>query len=202
MFTGIIEKKTEVAALKSTGGGKRLLVWLPKGWKRPLLGSSIAVDGACLTVVAGARRLPAGGQAPLLTFDLLAETLRKTHFRSSRPGDIVNLERPVKSGQRIDGHIVQGHVDGTGKALKVLRRKREKSLLISFPKTLKKYLIPKGSIAVNGVSLTLGKTEKNAFWVHVIPHTLKITNLADLSPGDRVHLEADALLKFYHRDKK
>ena len=202
MFTGIIEKKAKVVKLASDRGGKRLFVQAPKGWGKIPLGSSIAVDGACLTVAAR-NAVGATGRSPLqrhvLAFDLLKETLRRTHFSSLKPGDTVNLERALGAKQRIEGHFVQGHVDGVGVVRRVRAEKREKTLTISFPKALSDYFIPKGSVAVNGVSLTLGKVDGGVFQAHLIPFTLQKTNLGDLEAGQRVNLEADALLKFFRR---
>ena len=193
MFTGIVEKKAQILEWSPSRPGRSISLKVAGGWDKLALGSSVSVDGCCLTV---SRR----GRGRIV-FDLLNETLRRTRFSSLRPGDWVNLERPLKSGQRIEGHFVLGHIDGTGKILKALSGKKEKSLLISFPQVVKNYILSKGSVAVNGVSLTIGKIEKGAFWVHGIPHTLKWTNLDQLAPGDRVNLEADALLKFWHSQK-
>ena len=191
MFTGIIEKKAKVKALRPHRGGWRLSLKAPAGWARLPLGSSVAVDGACLTVSARS-----DGN---LSFDLLKETLGRTYFKDLQAGDIVNLERAMRAGHRIEGHIVQGHVDGVARVLRVLSAKREKSLLLAFPKSLKPTIVPKGSVAVNGVSLTVGRVRKNTFWAHVIPYSLRKTNLDGLEAGDAVNLEADALLKFFHR---
>ena len=191
MFTGIIEKKAKISALKVRGGGRKLLVQAPSGWTRLPLGSSVAVDGACLTV--------SSRNAGRLSFDLLKETWRRTRFSALRAGDVLNLERAMRSPRRIEGHIVQGHVDAVGKVRKVAAGKRERSLQLAFPKSLGPYIVPKGSIAVNGVSLTVGRVQKNRFWVHVVPVTLRKTNLGLLKAGDTVNLEADALLKFFHR---
>ena len=192
MFTGIIEKKAKVISLKPhRRGGVRLSLKAPSGWSRLPLGSSVAVDGACLSVCARS--------AGNLSFDLLKETLKCTYFSRVRPGQLLNLERALRSAQRFEGHRVQGHVDATGRVGRILSRKREKSLQVYFPRILKPYLVPKGSVTVNGVSLTLGRIQKKGFWVHLIPHTLRKTNLGLLRTGDRVNLEADVLLKFFHR---
>jgi riboflavin synthase alpha subunit len=191
MFTGIIEKKGKVVSLAVRRGGMRLTLQAPSGWDRLPLGTSVAVDGACLTVSARARGT--------LSFDLLRETLRRTRFGSLKEGDIVNLERAMKAGKRFEGHFVQGHVDGTGRVKEVRVSKAEATLTVSFPKALAAYLIPKGSVALNGVSLTLGKVARGSFQAHLIPFTLRHTGLGVLKKGDRVHLEADALLKFFRR---
>ena len=191
MFTGIIEKKGRVLTLASCRGGKRLTLQAPKGWERIPLGSSISVDGACLTVCARGK-----GR---FSFDLLKETLRRTRFGTFKPGDTVNLERAMGARKRFEGHVVQGHVDGVGIVKRVVPGKRETALVVSFPKALSAYFIPKGSVAVNGVSLTLNGVRKGLFRSHLIPFTLKKTNLGSLRAGDRVNLEADALLKFFRR---
>ena len=191
MFTGIIEVKAQVHELKPFRGGRRLSVRVPARWSRLPLGSSVAVDGCCLTVCA--RR------SGRLFFDLLKETLVRTHFSSLRRGDAVNLERPLKAKQRIEGHFVQGHVDGLGLVKRTEQANREKSLFISFPKHLQPFFVPKGSVAVNGVSLTVGRVRGGRFSVHVIPHTMKKTNLGTLKAGSYVNLEADVLLKFFHQ---
>ena len=191
MFTGIIEKKAKVRALRPYRGGRRLTLQVPLVWSRLPLGTSVAVDGCCLTVSArGAGRL---------SFDLLKETLKRSRFAGLKPGDVLNLERALRSTRRIEGHFVQGHVDGVGKVRKVVSARREKSLQVAFPRLLRPYLIPKGSVALNGVSLTVGRVGKGSFWVHVIPHTLRKSNLGPLKVGDAVNMEADALLKFFHR---
>ena len=199
MFTGIVEKKAKLEALKPHRGGRRLWLSVPPAWARLPLGTSLSVDGACLTVC--------GRKTSKLSFDLLKETLKKTRFSGLRAGDPLNLERAMRAGRRLEGHIVQGHVDGVGRVLRVLSGRCEKTLVISFPKKLKPYMLPKGSVAVNGVSLTVGRVigrgdptgRPYAFWVHVIPLTLRKTNLGLLKPGDRVNLESDALLKFFHQ---
>ena len=177
--------------MKPRRDGCRLILRAPAGWDRLPLGTSIAVDGACLTVCARS--------AGNLSFDLLKETLRCTRFSGLKTGDPLNLERAMRSTQRIEGHLVQGHVDAAGKVLRIKDGKREISLQLSFPKTLRPYLMPKGSVAVNGVSLTVGKVLKDTFWVHVIPVTCRKTNLGDIRKGDAVNLEADTLLKFFHQ---
>ena len=194
MFTGIVEKMGKVKTLGPvsrlrSGSGFRIFLNVGPKWDRLPIGSSVAVDGVCLTV--------SGRGRGVLSFDLLKETLKMTRFSSLRAGDRVNLERALRVGRRIEGHFVQGHVDGTGKVLKVLRRNKEKSFLVSFPKSIKNYILPKGSIALNGVSLTIGKIQTGAFWVYVIPHTSKKTNLGLIRQGDHVNLEADVLLKFW-----
>ena len=187
MFTGIIEGKGSLVSLKRTRKGVRMALRVPPAFARLRTGASVAVNGACLTVSARAARR--------LNFDLLRETVRRTAFGALRPGARLNLERALKWNGRLEGHVVQGHVDGTGRVRRVLSKSREKSLEIAFPRPLRRFFVEKGSVAVNGVSLTVGKVRPAAFWVHVIPMTLKKTTLGELKKGDRVHLEADILLK-------
>ena len=191
MFTGIIEKKAVLLSLESSKKGVRLTLRAPAVFTKLPLGSSVAVNGACLTV--------SGRGAGKLHFDLLKETMKRTAFGKLSPGAPLNLERALRWNKRVEGHFVQGHVDGVGRVLKVVSSPREKSLQVSFPRPLKRYFVKKGSVAVNGVSLTLGSVRASSFQVHVIPTTLKKTNLGSLTAGDTVNLEADMLLKFFRR---
>ena len=191
MFTGIVGARGTVDVLTKRRGGWRLTLRVPSAWSRLPLGSSVAVDGACLTVCARA--------SGRISFDLLGETMKRTRFSRLERGDRLNLERAVRAGQRIDGHFVQGHVDAAGVVRREVLRGREKSLLIAFPRRLEPFILPKGSVTVNGVSLTIGRATRGAFWVHLVAHTLGKTNLGCLERGDPVNLEADMLLKFFHR---
>lgn len=186
MFSGIVEFVGTVAQAPTRGRKSTLAIGCPK-IKSLALGSSLAVNGVCLTV--------SSRKKGLLYFDLLKETLRCTNLGFLHAQDLVNLERALVFGKRIEGHLVQGHVDGVGKILKVLARKKEKSFLIGCPARLRKFLLEKGSITVNGVSLTLGKIERGAFGVHCVAHTLKNTNLGGLKVGSPVNLEVDLVAK-------
>lgn len=160
----------------------------PKTFSKKIkIGGSVSVHGACLTVI----RKKAGE----LSFDVVNETFKRTTLGNFGCGDKVHLELPLKMGSRFDGHFVQGHVDGKGKILKAILKKNEASFLVGFQKSLKPFLPEKGSVAVDGVSLTVGRVAGNAFWLHLIPHTLKQTCFARLKRGDRVNLETDILLK-------
>lgn len=190
MFTGIVDGLGRVRAVQKRGRGFRLVVHVPAAYKNLKKGSSVSVDGVCLTVVgrrAGARRRAAG----TLTFDIVPETLKRTHFCSLKTGQSLNLERPLRWKGRVDGHLVQGHVDAVAR----IARKVSRSFQIRYPGKLAKWIVPKGSVALNGVSLTVGRAVRGAFWVHVIPHTLRRTNLGAWKPGSRVNLEADLWLK-------
>lgn len=183
MFTGIIEALGTVKNFD----GETLAIEIPASWKRVQIGSSIAVHGACLTVVKQKGRR--------LFFNVIGETRARTVLGRLRPGDRVNLERAMRYGDRFEGHMVLGHVDGAGTIARISRSGKQTSFLVRAPKNLRKFLVEKGSVAVNGVSLTLGRVRPAGFWVHLIPHTLEVTQLGRLKMGDNVNLEADILAK-------
>ncbi len=189
MFTGVVHGLGTVRRLIKSNRGARLEVEMPKGFPAVKIGGSVSVNGACLTA---AKR--AGNR---LFFDVVSETMRRTAFGDLVKGSRVNLEPALAWNDRIEGHFVQGHVDGTGRVKRVRREKAGVHIEISYPPSLRPYILEKGSIAVDGVSLTLGKTGGSAFWIHLIPHTLKLTGFGALKAGDRVNLEADILLKFF-----
>ncbi|NJE00990.1 riboflavin synthase [Thermococcus sp. JdF3] len=179
MFSGIVE---------GTGGAHysagRLHVELPFEVKP---GDSVAVNGACLTVVEFDGRIA--------TFDVGEETLRRTNLRGAK---VVNLERALKLGERLDGHIVTGHVDGTVRF--IASRRSGNTTWMAFEMPPEKWgIAEKGSIALNGVSLTVARVESNRFWIQVIPYTLKNTNLGLLRPGERVNYEIDVLARYVKR---
>lgn len=184
MFTGMIETTGEVLARK-TGLLKVRPARPPKGFS---LGESIAVEGVCLTV----DRIRDGD----LEFRLLPETVRATTLGSLKPGARVNLERSLRVGSRVGGHLVLGHVDGRGRISSRKRAGETVTLEISLPPALGALLVPKGPVAVDGVSLTIGTVGKTGcFSVHLIPHTLSATTLAAKKPGDEVNLEMDPVAK-------
>ena len=187
MFTGIVESLGEVV---SRDGGRLEVRPEPHLAPEGLAdGESVAVNGCCLTV------LPGGG----LRFDLSPETLDRTSLGDLAPGARVNLERATVAGGRLGGHVVQGHVDATGTFEGA--RPEGNSVVMRFraPLGYGRYLIDKGSVAIEGVSLTVVRPEGDAFEVWVIPHTLECTNLGALRPGDRVNLEFDVLAKYVER---
>ena len=192
MFTGIVEETGAIERLESRRdvlvveiGARRVLDELP-------VGGSIAVNGCCLTAVS----LNDTGFACELT----AETLRRTAFDERlRPGVRVNLERPMRASGRFDGHIVQGHVDGLGAVRELKRLGDSAELTVALPPALERYLVEKGSVAVDGVSLTVASLGPGVFTVALIPYTLSETNLADRRPGDKVSLEADVIAKYVER---
>jgi riboflavin synthase len=193
MFTGIVEGTGTVAALAAAadGGGARLEVdaaWLA-GQLRP--GESVAVNGCCLTV---AEATAAGFAA-----DLVAETLRRTALGGLAAGARVNLERPVALGGRMGGHMVQGHVDGVARVLDRKPVGDGEEVRVELPPDLARYVVEKGSIAVDGVSLTVAGVGSGWFTVALVPHTLAVTTLGDRRPGDPVQLEVDVIAKYVER---
>lgn len=183
MFTGIIEAIGRVRAVRKTAKGVWLEVEPP--WRVPA-GASVAVSGVCLTA------RPGKG----LAFDVIPETLRRTALGRLRPRARVNLERAMVAGGRLDGHIVQGHVDGVGSVVSKSRKGGEVALGIVAPPELRSQIVPKGSIAVDGVSLTVVDVADGRFSVALIPTTLARTTLGRLRKGDRVNLETDVLAKY------
>jgi len=190
VFTGIIEKTARVTRLAARPSGATLSVTNP--WDTlPGLGESIAVNGACLTVVSANQRE--------ISFDVSAETLKKTTFSRLAPGDVANLEKALRLGDDVSGHLVAGHVDGVGDVLALERRADFADLRVRVPDDLAVYLVPKGSVAVDGVSLTIASLSGNEFTVAVIPETLSRTTLGALRPGSRVNMETDMLGKYVIR---
>lgn len=188
MFTGLVEEVGRIARVETRPDGAHLFVEAVRVTEGTRLGDSIAVDGACLTVVHIARRL--------FAVDCMAETLATTTLGSRRAGDPVNLERALALGDRLGGHLVLGHVDGVGEVREVARRGIAWELGVAFPDALRPYLAPKGSVAVDGVSLTITRVDGSEFGLGIIPHTLAETTLRTVQPGRRVNLEADVLARY------
>lgn len=190
MFTGIVEAKGKVVSLANGKKKSVLTLSLPvrirKGLKK---GDSLAVQGVCLTVCA-----LRGKNA---SFDLLDETLRCTDLGSLGRGMQVNLERALRKGSRMGGHDVSGHVDVAGELVRVEQRKADRIFTVKYPLKFAKLLVEKGSIAMDGVSLTVVGVEKNTFRVHLIPHTLSATTLGTAQAGDLVNLEFDLRAKWF-----
>lgn len=187
MFTGIVESKGKIESIEKKRTGYRLILTPDKKFTRVKLGDSISVNGACLTVSVKA------GQK--FSFDVIQETLRKTNLSTLKKNSVVNLERALKFGDRMNGHYVMGHIDGTGKVISVIKTAKETAFKIRFEKKLAEWIVPKGCIAVNGVSLTVGDVKNQTFSLYLIPHTLKETTFGTLSNNDIVNLEVDILLK-------
>ena len=191
MFTGIIQHVGRVEAVTSTANGVRLVVD-PQGWDHePKPGDSIANNGCCLTLVD-----PVADHDGRFTFDAIPETIDKTTLGDWKPGDQLNLERALRVGDTLDGHQVQGHVDSTGDVLGVEANDGYR-IRIGLGEELMRYMVPKGSICIDGVSLTLAAMDADAGWVEValIPETLERTNLGDREAGHRVNIECDVMVK-------
>lgn len=192
MFTGIVEETGIVRRVAPRGRVTRLEVEAGRALEGLAVGGSIAVNGCCLTVV----EVGEGGFACELT----AETLARTAFDERlRAGVMVNLERPLRADGRFEGHIVQGHVDGVGRIAALRVQGESAELVVEVPRELEPYLAPKGSVAVDGISLTVAALAPGRFTVAVIPYTLAHTSLARANPGEGVNLEVDVLAKYVER---
>jgi riboflavin synthase len=190
MFTGIIEEVGKVLSLKDIGGKTKLTVGSTQLVKELTKGGSIAVSGVCLTAIDINR--------DSFTADLAHETVARTSFSRLAPNAVVNLELPTRADGRLGGHIVQGHVDGVGTLLSLERVEGGEDfwLEIEVPSDLARYVAWKGSIAIEGISLTVAKSEGNLVGVAIIPHTREATNLHSLKPGDPVNIETDIIAKY------
>jgi riboflavin synthase len=191
MFTGIVETMGSVAVVSPRGETTRLSIDAPAIAAGIKIGDSVSVSGGCLTVVAA--------QDGRLTFEAIRETLDRTALGALRAGSRVNLERAMRADARLDGHIVQGHVDEAGRVRELRRRGEDVQLFIECSRSFADLLVPKGSVAIDGVSLTVVGIEGDGFDVALIPHTLASTTLGDLRGGERVNLEADVLGKYVKR---
>ena len=191
MFTGIIETVGRVASVEAQGEKTRLAIDAAAVSDGLPIGASVAVNGTCLTVVAVS--------ASQVVFEVVRETLDRSSLGDLRSGSRVNLERALRADGRLDGHIVQGHVDGTGRVRAIERQGDDVRFAVDCEPEFAALLVPKGSIAIDGVSLTLVQVGVAGFDVALIPHTLAATNLADRQPGDRVNLEADVLGKYVQK---
>ena len=191
MFTGLIEALGTVRALEQRGEGAARLILETQLASELLLGESLAVNGCCLTVTSA--------ENGVIAFDLLGETLARTNLSTLRSGSRVNLERALRADGRFGGHFVQGHIDTTTEVLVAEQKGADLNLVIGLPPGGARYFVEKGSIAVNGVSLTVAALESDTFGLWIIPHTLQETNLGDLKVHDRVNLEYDMLAKYAER---
>jgi riboflavin synthase len=191
VFTGIVESVGAVVALEPREGCTRLVLEEPRIAGGVGLGDSVSVNGACLTVAAVS--------GPRVSFDAVRETLERTALGRLREGSRVNLERAMRADARLDGHIVQGHVDDTGRVRELRRRAADVQLFVDCDSDFAGWLVEKGSVAIDGVSLTVVGVESAGFDVALIPHTLEVTTLGSLEPGTPVNLEADVLGKYVKR---
>jgi len=193
MFTGIVEEVAEVAKIEQRGENRRITIAAKHTPKELKTGHSIAVSGVCLTAL----------DIKLHSFcaDLAPETWNRTSFSRIHNGALVNLELPMKADGRFGGHVVQGHVDGVGKLIAMERIADSENwwLRIEIPRDVEKYTVFKGSISIEGISLTVAKLEGNCCTIAIIPHTVEMTNLSSLKPGDPVNLEADLIAKYVEK---
>ncbi len=191
MFTGIVRERGRVAALERSGAGARLRVEAPHTAAEVAVGDSVAIGGVCLTVV------EAGDG--LLAFDAVPETLHRSALGGLAAGDQVNVEPALRAGEPLGGHVVQGHVDGVGRVRSVDPEGDGRRIWVDAPPEMLRYCVEKGSVAVDGASLTVAALDDAGFAVALIPHTLAATTLGALASGDEVNLEADVLAKYVER---
>ena len=193
MFTGIIEEVGKITKIAEHGENRRITIAAKATPKELGSGHSVAVSGVCLTAL--------DIQPNSFCADLAPETWARTSFSRIHEGALVNLELPMKADGRFGGHIVQGHVDGVGKLIEFERIADSENwwLHIEIPPDVEKYTVFKGSISIEGISLTVAKLEKNRCTIAIIPHTVEMTNLGSLKPGDPVNLEADLIAKYIEK---
>ena len=192
MFTGIVQRLGNITDIKMEGTAGRITMEPNRSFDKPIaLGDSIAVNGTCLTV--------ADMDGDTLMFDVLGETFDKTNLGEKKPGDLVNLEQALALGDTLGGHIVTGHVDNTGTVAKVEEVGRDFKFTIECSKDMLMLMVYKGSIAIDGISLTVAELTDNGFIVHIIPHTIQETDMSEFKVGTKVNLEADILGKHVQR---
>jgi riboflavin synthase len=192
MFTGIVEETGVVERINPTARAIELTFAAHRCGQGLKLGDSIAVNGCCLTVV----RLGKAGKSRLIGVDLLQETWQRTNLQFTQPGSLVNLERPLRPNDRMGGHFVTGHIDGLGKITRWEQSGQDWVLDIAASPDVMRYMVFKGSVAVDGISLTVAAVRKKSFRIWIIPHTYEVTNLRERKVGDAVNLEADLLGKY------
>ena len=191
MFNGIIFNKGKVDKIHKRNKGINLFVKSTIKLSKNDIGISISCDGVCLTLISYKKKV--------LEFYLSNETLNRSKFKYINIGDLINLELPLKYGQKISGHICQGHVDTTGKINSIIKTDKSYIIDVKVSKSFIKYLVKKASILINGISLTLSKIKKNSFEIWIIPHTFKLTNISKLKKNDLVNIEIDILSKYIKR---
>ena len=191
MFTGIIEgigKVKKISKATKNRSAIQMIVDLGKHGKGLKTGQSVALNGVCLTVTKLSKTQ--------CTFEMIDETTKKTDLGNLKPGGIVNIERSLKVGARLEGHFVLGHVDGVGIIKKIQKKSKEVQIWFEVPKNLSKYVVKKGSIAIDGISLTVVEIKNNLASVCIIPHTIQVTNFKTKNIGDKVNIETDILGKY------
>jgi riboflavin synthase len=195
MFTGIVEETGVVDRIKPTAKSIELTVRMQLCGRGLKVGASLAINGCCLTVVRVATR----GKSRLAQFDLLKETWQRTNLQFTRPSSLVNLERPLRTDGNLGGHFVTGHIDGVGRITKWERMGKDHVLDIAAPPEVMRYVVFKGSMAVDGISLTVAGVSKKSFRIWIIPHTYEVTALRERNKGDAVNLEADLIGKYVEK---
>ncbi len=191
MFTGIVEgigKVKKISKATKNRSAIQMIVDLGKHGKGLKTGQSVALNGVCLTVIKLSKTQ--------CTFEMIDETTKKTDLGNLKPGGIVNIERSLKVGARLEGHFVLGHVDGVGIIKKIQKKSKEVQIWFEVPKNLSKYVVKKGSIAIDGISLTVVEIKNNLASVCIIPHTIDVTNFKTKNIGDKVNIETDILGKY------
>ncbi|HEY1490932.1 MAG TPA: riboflavin synthase [Verrucomicrobiae bacterium] len=195
MFTGIVEEAGVIEKITPAKKSIELTVRANVCGRGLKIGGSVAVNGCCLTAV----KVTPRGKSKLIQFDLLQESWRRTNFQFAKVGSLVNLERSLRANGELGGHFVTGHVDGLGKIIRWERAGKDHVLDIAAPPDVMRYLVFKGSIAVDGIGLTVAAAQNNSFRIWIIPHTYEITALRERKVGDAVNLEADLLGKYVEK---
>ena len=195
MFTGIVEETGLVERIRPTAKSIELTVRTKLCGQRLKVGASLAINGCCLTVV----KLTPRGTSKSAQFDLLKETWQRTNLQFAKPGSLVNLERPLRTDGNLGGHFVTGHIDGLGKITRWERLGQDHVLDIAAPPEVMHYVVFKGSMAVDGISLTVAEVGKKTFRIWIIPHTYEVTALRERKLGDAVNLEADLIGKYVEK---
>ncbi|MDH3676689.1 MAG: riboflavin synthase [Nitrosopumilus sp.] len=191
MFTGIVKgigKVKKISEATKNRSAIQMIVDLGKHGKGLKIGQSVALNGVCLTVTKLSKTK--------CTFEMIEETTKKTDLGNLKPGDMVNIERSLKAGDRLEGHFVLGHVDGVGIIKKIQKKPKEVQIWFEVPKKLSKFIVKKGSIAMDGISLTVVDIKNNLVSVCLIPHTIEITNFQTKNIGDKINIETDILGKY------
>ena len=188
MFNGIIHNNGIVEKISNGKHSLEIVLKTNLTLKKSDLGASLCCNGTCLTITEIKKKLA--------SFYLSKETLNKTNFKFIKIGNIINIEKSLNYGNKISGHYVQGHTDTTGRVVSIITLNKTWIVVFEIKKNFQKYLIEKGSIAINGVSLTISKIKKNGFEVNIIPHTLKLTNLIKLKKNDQINIDFDIFSKY------
>jgi riboflavin synthase len=195
MFTGIVEEAGAVARIRPAERSIQLTVRMTQCGKGLKVGDSVAINGCCLTVVKLVRR----ARHTLAQFDLLQETWKRTNLQHTRPGSLVNLERPLRVNGELGGHFVTGHIDGVGRITRWQRSGLDHVLDVAAPREVRRFIVFKGSVAVDGISLTVAQVTKSGFRIWIIPHTFEVTNLRERNVGDVLNLEGDIIGKYVEK---